>query len=45
MLQGSSAAFLLGIKEKFKLTQASLQGIMQGVTALNHQNIENASLY
>ena len=39
MLQESSAAFLLGIKEKFKLTQASLQGIIQGVTALNHQNM------
>lgn len=39
MLQKSSATFLLGIKEKFKLTQASLQGIIQGVTALNHQNM------
>ena len=39
MLQKSSATFLLGIKEKFKLIQASLQGIIQGVTALNHQNM------
>ena len=38
MLQKSSATFLLGLKEKFKLTQVSLQGIIQGVTALNHQN-------
>lgn len=39
MLQKSLATFLLGIKEKFKFTQASLQGIIQGVTALNHQNM------
>ena len=39
MLQKSSATFLLGVKEKFKLTQASLQGIIQGMTALNHQNM------
>ena len=39
MLQKSCATFLLGVKEKFKLTQASLQGIIQGVTALNHQNM------
>lgn len=38
MLQKSSATFLLDLKEKFKLTQVSLQGIIQGVTALNHQN-------
>ena len=38
MLQKSSATLLLGLKEKFKLTQVSLQGIVQGVTALSHQN-------
>lgn len=39
MLQKSSATFLLGLKEKFKLTQTSVQGIIQGVTALNNQNM------
>jgi len=39
MLQKSSATFLLGLKEKYQLTQTSLQGIIQGVTALNHQNM------
>ncbi|XP_065908072.1 uncharacterized protein [Dysidea avara] len=39
MLQKNSAMFLLGIKEKFKLTQVSLQGVIEGVTALNQQNI------
>ena len=38
-LQKSVATFLLGLKEKFKLTQVSLQGIIQGVTSLNNQNI------
>ena len=38
-LQKSAATFLLGLKEKFKLTQVSLQGIIQGVTSLNSQNI------
>lgn len=38
-LQKSSATFLLGLKEKFKLTQVALQGVIQGVTALNHQNM------
>ena len=38
-LQKSSAIFLLGLKEKFKLTQVSLQGVIQGVTALTQQNI------
>ena len=38
-LQNSSATFLLGLKEMYKLTQASLQGIVQGVTALNQQNL------
>jgi len=39
VLQKSSAIFLLGLKEKFKLTQVSLQGVIQGVTALTQQNI------
>lgn len=39
VLQRSSATFLLGMKEKFKLTQTSLQGIVQGVTTLNYQNM------
>ena len=38
-IQKSSAIFLLGLKEKFKLTQISLQGVIQGVTALTQQNI------
>lgn len=39
IVQKSSAIFLLGLKEKFKLTQLSLQGVIQGVTALTQQNI------
>ena len=38
-MQKSSALFLLGIKEKFKLTQSSIDGIVQGVTAMNQQHI------
>ena len=34
----SSALFLLGLKEKYKLTQASVQGIINGVTSLIQQN-------
>ena len=39
VLKKNSALFLLGLKEKFKLTQTSLQGVIEGVTALNQQNI------
>ena len=38
-LQKSSAIFLLGLKENFEITQVSLQGVIQGVTALTQQNI------
>lgn len=38
MLKRSAAIALLGVKEKFKLTQASLQGIIQSMTALTQQN-------
>ena len=38
-LQNSSATFLLGLKELYKLTQVSLDGVVQGVTALNQQNL------
>ena len=38
-IQKSSALFLLGIKEKFKLTQSSINGIVQGVTAMNQHHI------
>ena len=41
LLQKSAATFLLGLKEKFKLTQVSLQGVIQGVTSLNGQNISH----
>ena len=33
-LQKSSALFLLGLKEKHKLTQVALQGVIDGATAL-----------
>ena len=33
-LQEMSALFILGIKEKYKLTQAAVQGIQEGVTNL-----------
>lgn len=39
ILQKSSALFFLGIKEKIKLTQTSIDGIVQGVTAINQQQI------
>lgn len=34
MLQRSSALFVLGLKEKHKLTQATIQGVIQGVTGI-----------
>jgi len=32
----SSALFILGLKEKYKLSQVAMQGIIEGVTSLNH---------
>ena len=41
-LQKSAATFLLCLKEKFKFTQVSLQGIIQGVTSKSkHLHFEN----
>ena len=38
-LHYSSALFLLGLKEKFKLSQVAMQGIIEGITTLSqHQN-------
>ena len=39
LLQKSSAVFLLGLKEKYKLTQTVIQGIIEGVTSLTQQQI------
>lgn len=39
LLQKSSASFLLGLKERFKLTQAAIQGIIEGVTSITQQRI------
>ena len=37
-LQNSSALFLLGLKEKYKLTQVAIQGVIEGVSSLSqHQ--------
>ena len=38
-LQHSSALFLLGLKEKYKLTQVSIQGVIDGITSLNQHQI------
>lgn len=38
VIQKSSALALLGLKEKFKLTQVSLQGIVQSMTSLSQQH-------
>lgn len=40
LLQKSSALFLLGLKEKYKLPQVVVQGIIDGVTSLTHQRME-----
>ena len=40
-LQKSSAMFLIGLKEKFKLTQAATQEIVEGVTNLFQKHISN----
>ncbi|XP_065887419.1 uncharacterized protein [Dysidea avara] len=39
MMKNTVATFLLGLKEKFKLTQTSIQGIVDGISALNSQRI------
>ena len=39
LLQKSSALFLLQLKEKHKLTQVALQGVLEGVTNLNKQQL------
>jgi len=39
LFQKSSALFLLGLKEKYKLTQISIQGIVDGVTSLTQCNM------
>ena len=38
-LQKSSAHFLFGIKERYKLTQVAIQGIIQGTTSITQQCI------
>ena len=38
-LQKSSAVFLFGLKEKFKLTQVAIQEIVEGVTSLTQKRI------
>lgn len=35
----NSAVFLLGLKEKYKLTQTAVQGVIEGVTNLTQQQI------
>ena len=40
MLQKSTALFLLGLKEKHKLTQAALQSVVEGVTSLLQQRLD-----
>ena len=39
LLQRSSALFLLGLKEKYKLTQVAIQGVIQGVASITQQRI------
>ena len=41
MLQKSSAIFLLGLKEKYKLTQTAIQGIIEGFTDVTQQQISS----
>ena len=40
MLQKSTALFLLGLKEKHKLTQAGVQSVVEGVTSLLQQRLD-----
>lgn len=39
MLQKLSAIFLIGLKEKYKLTQTAIQGIIEGFTNVTQQQI------
>ena len=39
LLQRSSALFLLGLKEKYKLTQVAIQGVIQGAASITQQTI------
>ena len=41
MLRKSSAIFLLGLKEKYKLTQTTVQGIIEGFTNVTQQQIDS----
>ena len=38
-LQNSSALFLLGLKEKYKLTQVAIKGVIEGVSSLNQHQL------
>ena len=40
MLQKSTALFLLGLKEKHKLTQAAVQSVVEGATSLLQQRLD-----
>ena len=40
VLQKSTALFLLGLKEKHKLTQAAVQSVVEGVTSLLQQQLD-----
>ena len=40
LLQKPTALFLLGLKEKHKLTQAAIQGVVEGVTSLFQQRLD-----
>ena len=44
MLQKSSAIFLLGLKEKYKLTQTAIQGVIEGFTNVTQQQIDSLQL-
>lgn len=39
-LQKSSALFLMGLKEKYKLTQVALQGVIEGATSLTQCRLD-----
>ena len=39
-LQKSSALLLLGLKEKYKLPQSTVQGIVHGITSLLQQQMD-----
>ena len=40
LLHRSTALFLLGLKEKHKLTQAAIQSVVDGVTSLLQQRLD-----